>query len=233
MTTIIVILGVIIVLLIYILIRILSVSAQELTASANLNDDITGIPIKSNPTSTLYAYGLWIYTNSWNMGAPKTLFERNDNIKLYLDPNSPILKCDIVMTGDEVKTIEITDNFPLQKWTHIIVNVDNQFLDFYLDGKLVKSARAYIEDQNLGIKIPKQPPAGGESGTLMKLGGSTRFDAFVSRFKHWSSSINPEIAWSTYMQGNGQGSFKSWLSAYGLDILIMKDNTEYSKLTLF
>jgi hypothetical protein len=167
------------------------------------------------------------------MGAPKTLFERNDNIKLYLDPNSPILKCDIAMTGDEVKTIEITDNFPLQKWTHIIVNVDNQFMDFYLDGKLVKSARAYIEDQALGIKIPKPPPAGGGSGVLMKLGGTTRFDAFVSRFKHWSSSINPEIAWSTYMQGNGQGAFKSWLSSYGLDLLVMKDNTSYSKLTLF
>ncbi len=208
-------------------------SSVELTASANLNDDITPIPIMTNPTSTRYAYGLWIYVNSWDMGSPKTLFDRADNLKMYLDASSPTLKCDIAMSNDTSKTIEITDNFPLQKWVYLIVSVDNQYVDSYIDGKLVKSVRAYIEDNENGIKIPKQPPQGGKDGVKMKVGGSSRFDAYVSRFKHWSSSINPETAWSTYMQGNGQSSFKNWMSTYGLDILVKKDNLEQTKFTLF
>ena len=34
---------------------------------------------------------------------------------------------------------DITNNFPLQKWTCILVSVDNKIIDVYLDGKLVKS----------------------------------------------------------------------------------------------
>ena len=87
---------------------------MELTASANLNDDITPINIKNSPSSSRYAYGLWIYANSWDMGATKTIFQRNENIKLYLDSSAPILNCDITMSDGNVKTVEITDNFPLQ-----------------------------------------------------------------------------------------------------------------------
>lgn len=234
MSTVIIILAVIVILLIYILYRFLKAAEVELTASANMNDDITAMPIMSNPTSTKYAYGLWIYVNSWQMGTPKTLYSRDNNVKLYLDANSPTLKCDIYMSNDAYKTIEITDNFPVQKWVHIIVSVDNQYADCYLDGKLVKSGRAYSEDSTgSGIQTPKQPPVGGKEGTKMKLGGGTRFDAYVSRFKHWSSAINPETAWATYMQGNGQGAMKNMLSAYGLDVLIKKDNVEQTKLSLF
>lgn len=158
MSTVVIILAVIVILLIYILYRFLKAAEVELTASANMNDDITAMPIMTNPTSTKYAYGLWIYVNSWQMGTPKTLYSRDNNIKLYLDANSPTLKCDIYMSNDTYKTIEITDNFPVQKWVHIIVSVDNQYADCYLDGKLVKSGRAYSEDSTgSGIQTPKQP----------------------------------------------------------------------------
>jgi|UniRef100_A0A6C0IN50 hypothetical protein len=233
MSTVVIILAVIVILLIYILYRFLKASEVELTASANMNDDITAMPIMTNSTSTKYAYGLWIYVNSWQMGGPKTLFSRDKNIELYLDTNSPTLKCDIFMSNDASKTIEITDNFPIQKWVHIIVSVDNQYADCYLDGKLVKSSRAYTEDEENGIQTPMQPPVGGKDGTKMKLGGNTRFDAYVSRFKHWSSSINPETAWTAYMNGNGQGVMKNWFSAYGLDVLVKKDNIEQTKFSLF
>ena len=208
-------------------------SATQLTATANLNDDITPIPIMNSPRGTKYAYGLWMYVNSWDMGSPKTVFTRADNIELYLDPGSPVLNCNIIMSNDDVKTVEITDNFPLQKWVHVLVNVDNQYIDCYIDGKLVKSVRAYIEDSTNGIKVPKQPPQGGKDGIKMKLGGSSRYDAYITKFKHWPSAVNPETAWATYMEGNGQSSFKNWMSSYGLDVLLKKDNVEQTKFSLF
>lgn len=67
----------------------------------------------------------------------------------------------------------------------------------------------------------------------MKLGGTTRYDAYVTKFKHWPSSVNPETAWTTYMEGNGQSTFKNWMSSYGLDVLLKKDNVEQTKFSLF
>jgi hypothetical protein len=230
MNYVVIILGVIAIFLLYLLIKVLSATAVELTASANLNDDITSIPIKNAPTNSRYAYGLWVYVNSWDMGTTKTLFQRNENIKLYLDSSAPILNCDITMSDGNVKTVEITDNFPLQKWVWIIVSVDNQYVDCYLDGKLVKSGRAYGESADDGMSVPKVPP---NEDTNMKLGGNSRWDAYVTKFKHWSGPVNPETAHSTYLEGNGQSSFNNFFSRYGLDILIKKDNVEQTKLSIF
>lgn len=230
MNLVVIILGVIVIILIYVLIQFFMEASVELAATANLNDSINGIPIKNNPTSSRYAYGVWIYVNSWNMGGTKPIMARSNNLALRLDENSPVLLCDITMNNDEIKTIEFTDNFPLQKWVHVLVNVDNQYVDCYLDGKLIKSGRAYIESSG-GIVVPKQPPAGGNDGVNLQLGGSA-WDAYVARVKHWSNPVNPEEVWSTYMDGNGQGAVGSWLSKYGLDILIKKDNMEHRKLTL-
>lgn len=233
MSAVVIILGVIVIILIYFLIRVAGSASTQLTATANLNDDITPLPIMNNPTSTKYAYGLWMYVNSWDMGSAKTIFARADNIELYLDNSSPVLNCNITMSNDTTKTVEITDNFPLQKWVHVIVSVDNQYVDCYIDGKLVKSVRVYIDNETSGIKIPKQPPRGGKEGIKMKLGGSSRYDAYITKFKHWPSSVNPETAWTTYMEGNGQSTFKNWMSSYGLDVLLKKDNVEQTKFSLF
>ena len=151
------------------------------------------------------------------MSRAKTIFNRTDNMQLYLDQNSPILKCDIVMTDDSSKTIEITDNFPLQKWVHVLVSVDNQYIDCYVDGKLVKSGRAYYETDEQ-ITTPKQPPGVDKE---MKLGGTTRFDAYITKFKHWDEATNPETAYSAYMEGNGQG-VQNFMANYGLDVLVKK-----------
>ena len=76
MNTIVIILGVIIIVLIYILVRYVMATSTELTAKANLNDDISAVSITNGPANTSYSYGLWIYVNSWDMSKPKTIFNR-------------------------------------------------------------------------------------------------------------------------------------------------------------
>ena len=66
----------------------------------------------------------------------------------------------------------------------------------------------------------------------MKLGGNTKFDAYITKFKHWDEAVNPETAYSAYMEGNGQG-VSNFMSNYGLDVLVKKDDVEQSKFTLF
>jgi hypothetical protein len=148
MNPVIIILGIVIAILIYVLYKYFSLSSTTIQTSASLKTPVTQITDIQSPTSTRYAYGIWVYINSWDINANKTIFSRNNNLILYLDKSSPTLKLDMFMSNSTPttpvkETLTITDNFPIQKWCYIIVSVDNQFVDVYMDGKLVKSKRFY------------------------------------------------------------------------------------------
>tara|TARA_B110000503_G_C7132815_1_gene407528 strand:+ start:952 stop:1599 length:648 start_codon:yes stop_codon:yes gene_type:complete len=212
--------------------------STELSSTASLLDSNPVIDIKNNPTGVRYTYGIWIYVNSWDASIDKTIFKRANNIKLYFSATAPVLKCDITMNGSTVaapvtSTIEITDNFPIQKWVHIVTSVDNQYLDAYLDGKLVKSGRLHTDADAestpaIAESTPKTPGAEG-----MVIGGDTTYDAYIAKFNHWSSPLDPQTVWSTYNEGNGQSSMNNYISSYGIDLSILRDNVEQSKYSLF
>ena len=289
MNAVVLILAIVVIILFYILYRFFMLKSTELTSTASLLDSNPSIKIENNPSSTRYSYGIWIYVNSWDTSQSKTIFERANNIKLYFSEKAPVLNCDITMddgqsstTGAPTTTIEITDNFPIQKWVHIVTSVDNQYLDAYLDGKLVKSKRMYTEaaaaatvtnsdgstecaanhgatNENplyvCGSEFPtctnyvegttwgtcvssvttdavreSTPKAPGDGS--MVIGGGTNFDAYIAKFNHWSSPLNPQSVWSTYKEGNGQSSMNNYISAYGIDLSILKDNVEQSKYSI-
>jgi hypothetical protein len=159
MNTTLIVLGVVIVILVYVLYYYFTNTASTLQAQASLNLIVPGISNLNNATSTRYAYGIWIYINTWNTNVAHTIFSRSSNLKVYLDQYAPILKCDIAMSSGQPQTMVITDNFPLQKWTHIIISVDNQYVDAYLDGKLIQSHRFYTPAAgNVGPITPAIPP---------------------------------------------------------------------------
>lgn len=203
-----IILIIVVILLFYVLYNYFSVRKTNLTSSTDLKTE-TSVDIIDNPGSSHYAYGIWIYVNNWTSGT-KVIYNRADNIKLYLDGGSPILKCDITLNDNDktTKTLEITDNFPLQKWTHITVSVDGQYVDGYLDGKLLKSGRMSLTvgATKYGPNIPSN------TDIAMKLGGAG-FDALAATFQHWSEPINPQTVWNEYLDGNGQGGFMGFISS--------------------
>jgi len=237
-----IILAIVVILLFYILYKFFLLKSVELTKTASLNAKNPSISIDNSPTSLRYAYGIWIYIHSWDSSASKTIYSREQNIKLYFEKTSPILKCDITLDNDSPKTLEITDNFPIQKWTHIVISVDNQYIDSYIDGKLVKSGRMYTgatiectgtcdeasEKTPVAASTPKTP-----SDVDMVLGGETEFDAYISKFQHWDKPVDPQTVWDTYNEGNGQGNMKNFVSSYGIDLSILKDNVEQSKYKIF
>jgi hypothetical protein len=227
------ILAIVVIILFYILYRFFMLKSTELTKTASLFDSNPSVPIENNPTGTRYTYGIWIYVNSWDAGIEKTIFKR-DNIKLYFSDAAPVLKCDITMNAGTTSTLEITDNFPIQKWVHIVTSVDNQYLDAYLDGKLVKSGRMYTEGVAGTDSVSESTPKGpGDVDVKMAIGGGTKFDAYIAKFHHWSSPLDPQTVWSTYKEGNGQSSMGNYISSYGIDLSILKDNVEESKYSIF
>lgn len=216
-------LSILIIILIYVLYVYFTMKSTTLITNASLNETQSPITITSNPASTRYAYGIWLYINSWDTNKDKIIYTRDGNIKLYFDKLSPVLKCDVTMTQSTAETAIVTDNFPLQKWVHLIVSADNQYFDFYLDGKLVKSIRAYQENS-----MPKQPL----KDTKMVLGGSDTFDAYATRFYHWNQPVDPQTAWQTYKEGNGSSSLSASMSSYGINLQLLKDNIEYTQFQL-
>ena len=71
------------------------------------------------------------------------------------------------------------------------------------------------------------------TGKDIIIGGGNTFDAYVSKFQHWSEPVDPQIVWSEYMSGNGQSSVTNFISSYGIDLSIIKDNIEQSKYSIF
>ena len=177
-----------------------------------------------NPGASRYSYGVWIYVNSWTNTASKYIFSRtavsttgtsSDDISLYLDANSPKLYFNIKMSDSSVTTIPITNNFPIQKWTHVIASVDNKIADFYLDGKLVLSKQLTNQPiiSSSPIQIGKQPN-----------------DIFLAKFYRWTYPMDPQTAWNEYMGGNGQSAI---LPNYGMKVSLLKDNVINKQISLF
>ena len=216
-------LGAVVIILFYILFKYFSTSSKTIVAQTSLKGTNPAITITDKPGSARYAYGLWLYINQWSSGR-KTIFSRvtdssGNKQELYLDDSTPTLKWNIPQDGTTCnKDIIITSNFPIQKWTCIVANVDGQFVDLYLDGKLVKS-----------IKLNCIPVVPSSADILLGSG----FDALVADFKRWSSPLTPQDVWSNYMSGNGGNSLKKAMSSYGMNVTLVKDDVEQTKFALF
>ena len=230
-----IILSVIILGLVYVLYAYLTGTVSKLSQSANLKTPVPPITKIESARSTRYGYTIWVYVNTWTNNVKKTIFSRPNNIKLYLDDTSPTLKIDLAMNGTGAaasQTMIVTNNFPLQKWVCIGVSVDNQFVDAYLDGKLVKSQRFYTLPPT--VTIPQTPPDATASPVYLgnsQPGEFAAFDAFIAEFKRWSVPIDPQSAWDTYLAGNGSNSMSRAFSAYGIDVSVLKNNVEQTKFS--
>jgi hypothetical protein len=224
-----IILFVVIILLLYILYKYFTTSVSTLSTSASLKVSNPTITKLNNPTATRYAYGIWVFVNTWDTSNTKTIFSRDKNIKVYLDTNTPTLHCGMTLTDTTVQDIVVTTNFPIQKWTYITVNVDGQFVDCYLDGKLVVSTKLKT--------VAATPGDSGETSSPVVLGNGTTssgFDAFVAGFQNWSNPVGPQDVWNAYMAGSESGySLSKIFGTYNVDISLLKNNVQQTSFSLF
>ena len=226
-----IILGVIIILLVYFL-YINYWKQNVLFEKINLNNSVPNITYASlsNPGSTRYSYGLWVYVNSWNT-SQKNIISRGNDFSLYLDQTSPILLCKIGVNPDASSAnIIITNNFPIQKWTHVIVSVDNNIIDFYIDGKLL------LSKQINGIPVVSTADIsfGGSSISTASAttapANSSAPDIFLAKVYRWVYPMDPQSAWNEYLSGNGQSLL---IPNYNVQLELLKDNVVNKKYSLF
>ena len=220
-----IVLGIVVAILIYVLYLYFSDDSQEVTDYHDLSESAMIIQQNDlkNQNSARYAYGIWVYVNSWNSTAEKVIFKREadgaseHSLKVSLNEQTPTLKVTLYDTGAEPHEVFVTNNFPIQKWVYLVVSVDGTLVDTYLDGKLVKSHQV-TPNTGSTLAVP--------GGILTS---DSQFNAYAARFKRWTHPINPQTVYDEYMKGNGQGSM---IGAYGVDVSILKDNIEERKFSL-
>lgn len=226
MNTAVIILGVLLIVVTYLVFFVFT-GSQSLTAKVDLGSQQTEITSDkiSDPGSVRYSFETWVYVYQFDGTGGKYLFYRNGtggkNIGLKFDNQSPILKLDYVSINSSnnktPNTLVISNNFPIQTWTHVIVSVDNNYIDVYMNGKLVKSINVTLEAPSTSSPIVYETPK-----------------AYLAKFVRNTYPIDPQTAWDHYSSGNGMSSsVSSMMGNYGATITFNKDAAEYSKLQLF
>lgn len=226
MNTVVIILGVLLIIVLYLSFFVFT-GTQSLTAKVDLGSQQAPILSKeiSNPGSVRYSFEAWVYVYQFENGG-KYLFSRagtttGKNIGLKLGSTAPELILEYTSVNSagtkEASSLIISNNFPIQSWAHVIVSVDNNYIDVYMNGKLVKSIQATLEPPSVGSSIEY---------------GLTK--AYLAKFVRNTYPVDPQTAWDHYNVGNGiSGSMSSLLGNYGATIVFNKDSAEYSKLKVF
>ena len=218
-------LGIIIVIILYYYFN--NSGTTVLSNKLDLNTAQTEVAIENitDPASVKYSYELWIYVYNFT-GTTTSIISRQNtaadgsNIGIKLDGAIPKLSLDYTKTESgttSVPNVIITDNFPLQTWTHLIVSVDGSYIDIYMNGKLIKS----FQDKNI------QPPS---ATSTIKYG---ILPCYLAKLTRTTKPTDPQSAWDKYSAGNGENPMAKYLASFGMSMTLQKNNQDYSKITLF
>jgi len=217
-----------VVILFIILLHVLSWLFSTAKTLSNLSDGKTAVVIPStslkNSGSVNYAYSIWIYVDDWSYryGEEKIIFLRGSIGSIFtpalsLMPNDNTAVITMTTSTDPFECI--VPNIPIQKWTNIIVNLNNKSLDAYLNGKLVKTC-----------VLPDVPVINAESSVYLTPAGG--FSGYTSRFQYWSTTLGPQEAWNIYKKGPGGNMFSSLINQYKIQFNFLKGSDVQASLTL-
>lgn len=96
----------------------------------------TLLPSMNQPQGRVYSYTGWLIVKDFTQGygTKRKIFSKGDAPGLYLDTTSNALSL-AVKTYGTTETI-LVPNIPAMKWIHFAIVVDQQSVDFYINGTL-------------------------------------------------------------------------------------------------
>lgn len=218
-----VILGIVLVFVLYYFLNQSGTDVLSNKLDLSIKQSDIGVKDIQEPSSRKYSYEMWIYVFNFE-GNDEYIISREStststdikNIGIKLDSSAPKLVLEYTKSGSSV-TVTITDNFPLQTWVHLIVSVDDTYVDTYMNGKLIKS----IQDKDIDSPDPNSPIVYGTP------------KCYLAKLSRTVSPTDPQTAWDKYSAGNGENPMAKYLSSFGLSMTLQKNNQDYSKVTLF
>ena len=201
-----------------------------ISKEVDMKDKIADISASSltKPDAVRYSYNVWIYIDKPIVGN-RRIFNRRNDLGLFINGTSSILSMKLyrrIGTNNTSNTTsyQISNNFPLQKWTLITISIDNSTIDMYLDGKLVKSVIDTVEGNGR-----KHSPDNTSDISFGVISGT-----YMSKFSRVLSPSNPQTAWNLYMEGSGSDKgLANLVNRYNMNISLMRDNAVARSISLF
>jgi len=211
-----------------VLVYILSWLFNTSKTLSNMTDAKTALVIPStslpNSGSVNYSYSIWIYIDDWSYqyGKEKIIFLRG-SLGSVFTPSLSLMPTDnsavITMSTTEEPFECIVPNIPIQKWTNLIITLNNKSLDSYVNGKLVKTC-----------VLPSVPVVNPDASIYLTPDGG--FSGYTSRFQYWNTPMNPQQAWNVYKKGPGGNIFSSLINQYKIQFNFIKGSDVQASLTI-
>ena len=225
-----VILGIVLLLVIYILYKVLDEKSRSVASKMDLKVSNQSVAVENTgkADSTRYYISTWIYVNNLAdiaSGTPIYKLEKSSTTPptKYLElslTSSAVLQYKILDATAQVQGYTIMSNFPLQKWVNIIISVDNDTVDLYIDGKLIRSHKVENGIQQIS-----------KTGTNIIFGSPV--DAYLAKMERQPKAMDPTNAWNKYMEGNGGNYFSRMFANYGGNFTLTKDDLDVQEFKLF
>lgn len=223
-----IILGVILCVIIFMLYQFMNARGKVVTSTVTLNASTTNpsVPFSalSSPTSARYYLSFWLNVNSitGTTDVFKIATGAVDALVIKLSSASELQYTITSAASVSTSTHTILANFPLQKWVYVILSIDEQTVDIYIDGKMIRSE-----------KLTAAPAVTTNLSVLSFVDKPTNAEMYIAKLERNPTTIDPSTAWSSYMGGNGGNYFSSMFSSYGANFTLTKDNLDVNKLSLF
>lgn len=233
MNTTVIVLGVILILVIvYMVFQDYFTGKTSLKEQTNLS---VGVQTKSgsslgSPEAKNVTYSVWAYVEAIS-NTSKMIFSRNRDLHVGFNASGTFV---VYVGGGNTngnitngEQIEVTHNFPLQKWVHILVTTEastnGRIVDIYLDGKMVKSVNITYD----ATEAENFSPSNNDDITF----GS--FPCYISKFERIPKTFDPKSAYNKYKEGNGGSNLGNVLGNFGLKFAVTKDEIETTAFQLF
>lgn len=218
-----VILGVILLVVIYILYKVIKEKGKTVAAKVHLDVSNDAMPMSKlvTPNSSRYYLMTWIFVESKDSGVTDTIIKIQDknatpNVKLSIE-----LDATSKLTYTLSNTHTIMENFPLQKWVCVVLSIDGDVVDIYIDGKMTRSQKL--------ASMPSTPV----SDDVIAYGQTTNSKIYLAKFEREAKPMDPSLAWNKYMEGHGGSYFSKLLSNYGATFTVTKDDLDVRTFNLF
>ena len=175
--------------------------------------NIQGIKRNSNSEYTLLKW--YLYDQQGNCESVK----ENSPTKISISVNHNLNHMVVDLGTGKYHRVQIYD-IPLDDWNNVIVNLNNNIVDVYINGELRKTSIVH------NLTSTKN------TGSSSLCVGNSDLKGFIGNVKFGNESISTEDAYSIYKDGLGENPVKSMFDRYRLKLSIEKKNNELSSLEI-
>jgi hypothetical protein len=217
---------IVLIVILYLFYTFFIASTSTIVTSVYLGSATTAQTITDTPTAANFSVGVWVYVNSWDNTHAKNIYYMTTNnstllVSLDLATTTPTLSTTVGTTK-----IDITDNFPLQKWVYVIVSVSSSIVDCYLDGRLVSSYQLPL------TQLPNTSGAKTLSvGFATPNGGAyLSEDIYLYSFNRYTYPMDPSTAQNNYYWASPPSTSSN---NYSISIELDKNGQKEKQFKLF